>query len=72
MGMYDTVHAKCPECGTESGFQSKGGPCLLEDYDFDEAPPRVILGATGWVNTCINCGTKYEITVEVIPRIEKV
>lgn len=42
MGMYDTVWVECPKCGTKEGFQSKGGDCLLGDYDLDNCPSDVM------------------------------
>jgi hypothetical protein len=42
MGLYDTVVVPCPNCGTKSYFQSKGGECVLETYELDEAPDDVM------------------------------
>lgn len=42
MGMFDTVMVPCPRCGEKYEFQTKGGRCLLENYELDEAPIEVL------------------------------
>ena len=31
MGMFDTVHVKCPHCFKDTSFQTKAGDCTLRD-----------------------------------------
>lgn len=62
MGVFDTIWAKCPECGEESGFQSKSGECLLRDYDLENCPKDVLWDANRHSpNECDNCGAFFEI-----------
>ncbi len=47
MGMFDSVHAKCPQCGEESEFQSKAGACNLANYHVDSHLTTGIPDAVG-------------------------
>jgi DNA-directed RNA polymerase subunit RPC12/RpoP len=66
MGMYDTIMAACPRCGTKNGFQSKGGDCDLSTYELDEAPADVLSDANRHPMLCSECGTRYRIVVKTI------
>lgn len=62
MGMYDTVNVPCPKCGTKQGFQSKSGPCLLEEYELNDAPEDVLENVNRHAPaTCETCGTKFMV-----------
>lgn len=41
MGMFDTVHARCPIDHTPLEFQSKSGECMLRDYSANAVPVDV-------------------------------
>lgn len=64
MGMFDNVYdgneplvMKCPECGEDvTGFQSKSGPCMLENIDWRLLP--------NFYTECQNCSHWLEINVE--------
>lgn len=43
MGMYDTVLVPCPVCFRETGFQSKSGECLMDDFKLEAAPEDVLV-----------------------------
>jgi len=65
MGMYDTIMAACPRCGTKNEFQSKGGDCSLTTYELHEAPADVLSDANRHPMRCRDCGTGYKINVHV-------
>jgi uncharacterized Zn finger protein len=68
MGMFDTVHIRCPECGTDVEFQSKAGDCTLADYYplQDETPAVIITDLAGRSSPCEKCGTI--ITLELVTK----
>lgn len=42
MGMFDSVYVKCPKCGQDVEFQSKGGDCILAEFtDLNNIPVDV-------------------------------
>ena len=53
MGMFDTVHARCPNCGADITTQSKAGACLLHDYSTESLPMAVAADVEG---ECMHCG----------------
>ena len=65
MGMFDTVYFKCPKCQHRIEEQSKSGPCMLKDYDIDDAPFTVVAGLLGptWCNNC-----KAPLIIEMIQK----
>ena len=64
MGMFDTVMVPCPECGTKSEFQSKGGDCILKEYELATCPPDVLRDVNRHApNTCEECGTKFAVQI---------
>lgn len=70
MGVFDTLYADCPECGTMNSEQTKGGDCILKDIhassvdsDFEAAL------FSGETFHCENCGTKYEVVNETRPKL---
>ena len=74
MGMFDSVFADCPKCGTELEFQTKGGVCELYKYHCSSVP----IGAADGVyrsKTCKSCGAEVSLKVsqervEMIPYVE--
>jgi len=64
MGLYDTIRAPCPQCGTVSEFQSKSGECLCETFSLEDCPMDVLRGANRHSpNTCEKCGTLFSIDI---------
>jgi hypothetical protein len=68
MGMFDYVWVNCPICGREIEFQSKGGPCNLNNYQLHNAPARVQTDLIGDGAYC--CGV--EIEIQPIPLVQAV
>lgn len=69
MGLYDTVMAPCPDCGTRSEFQSKGGACLLRTWTLPEEAADIPADVLSDVNRhapneCGECGTQYYVAVD--------
>ncbi len=73
MGMYDTVMVPCPDCGDRSEFQSKGGECCLRTYELDSCPQDVLSDVNRHApNTCVECGTSFEVKKIVSAIVVKV
>jgi len=74
MGMFDTVKVPCPECGTISEFQSKGGDCIGWIYGLGSAPPDVLGDVNRHApNTCEKCNAVFRVQVQtfVSPILEE-
>jgi len=64
MGCPDTVIVRCPKCGEESYFQSKGGACLLRTFTLADCPDDVLSDVNRHApNTCEKCGTVFEVAL---------
>lgn len=63
MGMFDSVHVRCPKCGTFLEFQSKAGPCVLKDYALDSAPVEVLADIEHDSQWCDKC--KHSVGIEL-------
>lgn len=61
MGMFDTVHVRCPRCGRENSQQTKSGPCLLNDYRLEDAPQEVLGGIARETFACEDCSIAYRV-----------
>lgn len=74
MGMFDSVYAPCPKCGTKAEFQSKSGSCTLRNYNLDDVPHNVVIDAAHSVEKCESCGTLFKIryTIKTFAWVEKV
>jgi hypothetical protein len=68
MGMYDIVSVRCPACGRENYFQSKGGECSLATYRLEDAPEDVLSDVNRHVHLCDGCGLDIAIKVTVTAR----
>ena len=66
MGCYETIHFKCPNCGVELSAQSKGGPCLLEDYEHTSVPMDVATDANRHAPYECKCGKSWMFKVPPI------
>lgn len=71
MGMFDSVMADCPNCGTKNEFQSKGGACELASYELHEAPAEVLAGAARHPMRCRKCDTAYKIVVQCVVTVTR-
>jgi len=66
MGMYDTIYVPCPKCGEKEGFQTKGGECLLREYDLDKAPSDALSDVNRHAPCqCQKCGTWFMVDIRV-------
>jgi endogenous inhibitor of DNA gyrase (YacG/DUF329 family) len=63
MGVYDTVVARCPECGAPVSFQSKAGPCRLHTYRASEVPMAIAADIDGSAERCPDCYTAVTIRI---------
>lgn len=70
MGMFDTVHFKCPKCGGKVAIQTKGGTCDLKNYHSESVP---LGAASGLVSdcdtdpdpeTCEHCGVAFVVRAQ--------
>ena len=58
------VLVPCPKCGEESVFQSKSGPCILDEYNLSDCPSDVLSDVNRHApNTCEKCGTAFYVEV---------
>jgi hypothetical protein len=56
MGMYDTVHWKCPLCEAENETQSKAGDCELKNYRITSVPAEIAASMMKHSEECKGCG----------------
>jgi hypothetical protein len=73
MGMFDTVHYRCPSCGKYREEQTKLGECCLADYSMPEdgvhrpIPETLLLELAKQQAEkplqCWGCGRKYRIVI---------
>ena len=62
MGCFDSVMVKCPSCGVEAEFQSKGGKCMMSTYRLHDAPIDVLSDVNRHAPiTCRACGTRFMV-----------
>lgn len=63
MGMFDSVFARCPNCGKQIEFQSKAGECDLSEYNIREVPVEIAADLNHKWNkeTCEYCGDSYRL-----------
>ena len=72
MGMFDSVIARCPKCGSEVEFQSKAGECQLRRYSINSVPPEIAQSLVGDIETC-GCGEMLKLAVaRPIERVQMV
>lgn len=73
MGMFDIVNVPCPVCKTVLKFQSKGGDCILKEYELNDVPSDVLSDINRHSPyICHSCGTKFAVEVEIIKNIKSV
>ena len=74
MGCYNTIIAKCPSCGAENEFQTKGGDCSMSNFPLKETPDDDMLDANRHAPCpCINCGVRliFEYSVRGAKVIDR-
>jgi hypothetical protein len=65
MGLFDTIHFKCPGCGERFEEQTKVGACTLAYYDADVAvPPDIAVCYIGSSVECYHCNKTWRIAGE--------
>lgn len=69
MGMFDIVWVPCPRCGERIEFQSKGGMCILHDYEFTDAPAEVLMDLNGDEWRCTKCCALVRVRIRGIKVI---
>jgi hypothetical protein len=61
MGLYDTVKIPCPNCGEIYYAQSKGGECLLDVFELENAPANVLSNVNRHAPFVCTCGTSFKV-----------
>lgn len=65
MGCFDYVIVKCPKCGTEEYFQSKGGLCACLEYKLATCPDDVLEDVNRHSPyECVKCGTHFLVDTD--------
>ena len=66
MGVFDTVYAKCPNCGEPLEFQSKAGGCDLKKYHHTSVPAEIAQDLHDYSEiVCGTCWSTYKLTADV-------
>ena len=63
MGLFDTVHFKCPKCGTNLSIQSKAGTRGLKDYGNLSVPAEIAIDLNGETLVCTHCSTVVKLSI---------
>lgn len=79
MGCYDTVIAKCPDCGEEIQAQSKSGECTLGSYPTSRVPRTVALDVNRHAPFFCVCGASWVfesleshfVALRIIPYVKE-
>ena len=66
MGMFDSVFATCPNCGSEVEFQSKAGACDLKRYHSSSVPLVIANDLNGSSEKCLDCGESVSLSSPII------
>lgn len=56
MGLYDRIHAECPNCGATVEFQSKALDCMMDVFTLENAPVEVVYDTMNDPHKCTKCG----------------
>ena len=66
MGMFDSVYADCPKCGSVQSveFQSKVDACILKSYSNHYVPLNIAEDIKGDWGKCYDCGEQFHIVLE--------
>lgn len=63
MGLYDSIYAKCPNCGEEIEFQTKSGDCLMGSYTIENCPDIALANANRHAPIECDCGLIHEVDI---------
>ena len=66
MGMLDSFRINCKNCGSEIEFQSKSGPCQLNDYTIGDIAPSVAGDLDGQAASCPKCDTVVVLHTQIM------
>lgn len=66
MGIFDSVHVKCPTCGKRSELQTKVR-CEMGSYAGENVPADIAIGVSGARFDC--CGETWEVQAPHMPRV---
>lgn len=70
MGMFDTLYAPCPMCKERVEIQSKSGPCVLEEFNWeDDLPIWLMLDLDGTIETCYKCNRRFRIRFDLEVKV---
>lgn len=69
MGLFDTVHFRCPSCNTAHEIQSKAGECILQDFEANEVPSKIAADLDGERVSCKSCLAEISLRLEYRPRL---
>jgi hypothetical protein len=70
MGLYDIVRLPCPRCGEIFEAQSKGGNCILSDYELEECPQNVLLDVNRNAPfICPKCDSIFEVELRTTAKL---
>jgi predicted RNA-binding Zn-ribbon protein involved in translation (DUF1610 family) len=73
MGVYNEVKVPCPKCGRKEYFQSKSGECVLDTYEFGQAPDEVMADVNRHAPyTCQDCGTAFRVEIKATYSVVEV
>jgi len=67
---FDTVNIICYFCNNKIQIQSKAGECKLKEYDFKDAPDKILVDLSGSEVKCNCCGAIYKIETCTIAKID--
>jgi hypothetical protein len=67
MGLYDTIKVPCPSCGEVYYAQSKGGDCMMAEYDLYEAPQDALGDVNRHAPFLCKCGATF--SVRLMPHV---
>ena len=69
MGMFDTIHFNCPNCGKRIEAQSKSGPCSLGMHNNQSVPLEVAIDANGHAPYKCDCGKEWIFDTRVTENV---
>ena len=72
MSCFDELKLVCQACGAEKTFQSKVGPCRMDEYTVSDAPAAVLADVSERSPfTCDECGALFRLRVTVHTVVER-
>jgi hypothetical protein len=72
VGMFDSLYFNCIFCSEENIEQTKSGPCLLDDYKFEENLPIWLMESmNGEEIRCYKCKKKQKLVFDIEIKVNK-